>query len=41
MIYSVGSREKLVFMVEAWPDGRAPSCIPGQPVDVDPGLPAE
>jgi HlyD family secretion protein len=36
VIYSVGSREKLVFMVEAWP---APGTTlhPGQPVDVDPG----
>jgi HlyD family secretion protein len=36
VIYSVGSREKLVFMVEAWP---APGTTlhPGQPVDVNPG----
>jgi HlyD family secretion protein len=36
VIYSVGSREKLVFMVEAWPDGGA-TLHPGQPVDVRPG----
>jgi HlyD family secretion protein len=35
VIYSVGNREKLVFMVEAWPDGGA-VLHPGQPVDVDP-----
>jgi HlyD family secretion protein len=35
VIYSVGSRGKLVFMVEAWPaDGIA--LNPGQPVDVRP-----
>jgi HlyD family secretion protein len=35
VIYSVGSREKLVFMVEAWPE---PGVVlhPGQPVDVAP-----
>jgi HlyD family secretion protein len=36
VIYSVDSREKLVFMVEAWPDAGA-RLHPGQPVDVDPG----
>jgi HlyD family secretion protein len=38
VIYSVGSREKLVFMVEAWPDAGA-WLHPGQPMDVDPGAP--
>lgn len=35
VIYSVGSREKLVFLVEAWPE---PGVVlhPGQPVDVAP-----
>ena len=33
VIYSVGSREKLVWMVEAVPDGPA-RLSPGQPVDV-------
>ena len=28
VIYSVGSRGKLVFMVEAWPDGRHSRCTP-------------
>ncbi|MGD9509734.1 MAG: HlyD family secretion protein [Geminicoccaceae bacterium] len=35
VIYSVGSREKLVYLVEAWPDGGA-GLNPGQPVDVRP-----
>jgi HlyD family secretion protein len=35
VIYSVGSREKLTFMVEAWPDPGV-ALHPGQPVDVDP-----
>lgn len=37
VIYSVGNREKLVFLVEARPD---PGTVlhPGQPVDVDAGL---
>jgi HlyD family secretion protein len=35
VIYSVGSREKLVYLVEAWPDGDA-ALNPGQPVDVHP-----
>ena len=35
VIYSIGSREKLVFMVEAWPDAGA-QLHPGQPVDIDP-----
>lgn len=34
VIYSVGSREKLVFMVEAWPEP-ADALLAGQPVDVD------
>jgi HlyD family secretion protein len=38
VIYSVGSREKLVFMVEAWPEAGT-QLHPGQPVDVDPGAP--
>jgi HlyD family secretion protein len=33
VIYSVGSREKLVYLVEAWPDGGV-TQNPGQPVDV-------
>ena len=33
VIYSVGSRGKLVFMAEAWPDG-GEALNPGQPVDV-------
>jgi HlyD family secretion protein len=36
VIYSVGNREKLVFMIEAWPDPGA-TLHPGQPVDVDLG----
>ena len=36
VIYSVGSREKLVFLVEAWPNPGA-TLHPGQPVDVRPG----
>jgi HlyD family secretion protein len=41
VIYSVGNREKLVFMVEAWPEtDSGPPLHPGQPVDVDAGLPA-
>lgn len=35
VIYSVGSREKLVFLVEAWPDSGV-TLHPGQPVDVAP-----
>lgn len=35
VIYSVGSRGKLVFMAEAWPEGGA-TLNPGQPVDVRP-----
>lgn len=33
VIYSIGAREKLVFMVEAWPEGTF-RPRPGQPVDV-------
>ena len=33
VIYSVGTRDKLVFMVEAWPADGA-TLHPGQPVDV-------
>ena len=33
VIYSVGSREKLVWMVEALPTGSA-ALSPGQPIDV-------
>ena len=36
VIYSVGRREKLVFMVEAWPEADT-TLRPGQPVDVDLG----
>ncbi len=39
VIYSVGSREKLVFMVEAWPDPGT-QLHPGQPMDVDPNTAA-
>jgi HlyD family secretion protein len=35
VIYSVDTREKLVFMVEAWPNPGV-TLHPGQPVDVDP-----
>ena len=35
VIYSVGSREKLVYLVEAWPEGGV-VLRPGQPVDVRP-----
>jgi HlyD family secretion protein len=34
VIYSVGSREKLVFMVEAKPDTFDPQLRPGLPVDI-------
>jgi HlyD family secretion protein len=37
VLYSVESRAKLVFMVEAWPDPGT-ALHPGQPVDVDPRL---
>ena len=33
VIYSVGSRGKLVFMAEAWP-AEGVTLNPGQPVDV-------
>lgn len=33
VIYGVGNREKLVFMAEAWPEGKV-RLQPGQPVDV-------
>lgn len=36
VIYSVGSREKLVFLVEALPDGDTARLHPGQPVDIRP-----
>ncbi|MBU6235791.1 MAG: biotin/lipoyl-binding protein [Alphaproteobacteria bacterium] len=36
VIYSVGSREKLVFMVEAKPEGATVSLRAGQPVDIRP-----
>jgi HlyD family secretion protein len=39
VIYSVGNREKLVFLVEARPD-TGTVLHPGQPVDVDAGLAA-
>ncbi len=38
VIYSRGSREKLVFMVEAVPE-RPADLAPGQPVDVSPPVP--
>jgi len=34
VIYSVGSRDKLVYLIEAWPDANAAAFHPGQPVDV-------
>ena len=34
VIYSVGSRDKLVYLVEARPDNNATQFHPGQPVDV-------
>ncbi|MDD3371092.1 MAG: efflux RND transporter periplasmic adaptor subunit [Alphaproteobacteria bacterium] len=34
VIYSVGSRDKLVFRVEAMPDAFSPALRPGLPVDV-------
>ena len=34
VIYSVGSREKLVWLVEAMPQGDAVRLSPGQPVDI-------
>lgn len=37
VIYSVESRDKLVFMIEAKPDSTTPVLRPGLPVDVDPG----
>jgi len=37
VLYNVGSREKLVFLVEAWPDAGM-RLHPGQPVDVDAGI---
>lgn len=39
VIYSIGSRDKLVFMVEATPTGFSPALRPGLPVDIDPGQP--
>lgn len=39
VIYSVGSREKLVFMVEAQPIDAPLALKPGQPVDVGPPAP--
>ncbi len=35
VIYSVGSRDKLVFRVEAYPDDLASGLHPGLPVDID------
>ncbi len=37
VIYSVGSREKLVFMIEAKPDQFAPELHPGLPIDISLG----
>ena len=34
VIYSAGSREKLVYLIEAKPDREPASFHPGQPVDV-------
>lgn len=35
VIYSVGSRDKLVFMIEARPDVPTPELRPGLPVDIE------
>jgi HlyD family secretion protein len=35
VIYSVGSREKLVWLVEALPEGGTVRLSPGQPVDIN------
>jgi HlyD family secretion protein len=34
VIYSVGTRDKLVYLIEAWPDKNPEAFHPGQPVDV-------
>jgi HlyD family secretion protein len=39
VIYSVGSRDKLVFMIEAKPDAYDPQMRPGLPVDITLGAP--
>lgn len=39
VIYSVGSRDKLVFMVEAQPDVYSPTLRPGLPVDIERNVP--
>lgn len=39
VIYSVESRDKLVFMLEAVPDAYDPSLRPGLPVDIEPERP--
>lgn len=38
IIYSVESRDKLVFLIEATPDAFDPALRPGLPVDIDLGL---
>jgi HlyD family secretion protein len=38
IIYSVESRQKLVFAVEARPEGPALALTPGQPVDIRIGV---
>jgi HlyD family secretion protein len=39
VIYSIESRDKLVFMIEARPDKFEPGLKPGLPVDVEPSAP--
>ena len=39
VIYSVGSRDKLVFLIEAKPDNFDPQLRPGLPVDISFGAP--
>ena len=36
VIYSRETRDRLVFLVEAWPAAGAARLVPGQPVDVEP-----
>ena len=39
VIYSIGSREKLVFLIEATPSSYDPVLKPGLPVDIAPSVP--
>ena len=41
VIYSLENRQKLVYLVEARPDGRRSALKPGQIVDVDSGRAAD